>query len=379
MLIINAKIHTMDNLIINHGYILFNEKIISFGDMNNLPTVKDTILDAKGAFLYPGFIDVHTHLGMIEDSLGNEGDDVNEDSEPITPHMSPIDCINPLDPYFDEAIKNGITTVVATPGSANPIAGQLVIIKTLGRRIDSMIIKAPFAIKFSLGENPKGVYGERNQSPVTRMGAAALIRDTLKRAHNYMLDKSDIDTLPDFDAKLEALEGLFTGELQAHFHAHRTDDIFTAIRISKEFNLNYVIVHGSEAHMIADILLDEQTKIITGPFMTDRSKPELKNLTDKAPAILSDAGLMVAISTDHPETPIKHLLTAITVAVKAGMSEYNAFASITSSAAKIIGIDDYCGSIKPGLCSNFVLFNNNPLDYKSKITHVFIDGENINL
>lgn len=379
MLLINAKIHTMDNLIIENGYILFNKKIISFGEMDNVPTVEDNILDVRGAFLYPGFIDVHTHLGMVEDSLGREGDDVNEDSEPITPNMSPIDCINPLDPYFKEALQNGITTVVATPGSANPISGQLVIIKTIGRRIDSMIIKAPFAIKFSLGENPKGVYGEKNQSPSTRMATAALIRDTLKRAHNYMIDKSDIDTVPDFDPKLEALEGLFTGKLQAHFHAHRTDDIFTAIRISKEFNLNYVIVHGSEAHMIADILAQEKTNIITGPFMTDRSKPELKNLTDKAPAILSKAGLQIAISTDHPETPIKHLLTAVTIAVKAGMDEYDAFASITSSAAKIIGIDDYCGRIKIGLCSNFVLFDNNPLHYKSKIVNVFIDGENINL
>lgn len=379
MLIINAKIHTMTGLVIDNGYILFNKKIIDFGSMDNLPKVPDNILDVKGAFLYPGFIDAHTHLGMIEDSLGSEGDDVNEDSEPITPHMSPIDCINPLDPYFKEAIQNGITTVVVTPGSANLISGQLAIIKTIGRRIDSMIIKAPFAIKFSLGENPKSVYGEKNQSPSTRMGAAALIRDTLKKAYNYMVDKSDLDTMPDFDAKLEALQGLFTGELQAHFHAHRTDDIFTAIRLSKEFNLNYVIVHGSEAHMIADILLEEKANIITGPFMTDRSKPELKNLTDKSPAILSNAGIKIAISTDHPETPIKHLLTAITVAVKSGMSEYDAFASITSNAAKIIGIDDYCGSIKAGLCSNFVLFDNNPLDYKSKITNVFIDGETINL
>ncbi|MDD6800570.1 MAG: amidohydrolase, partial [Firmicutes bacterium] len=253
MKIENVKIYTMDPAlgVIPCGFIEFDAgKITAVGACEG---------DGSGGILFPGFIDGHTHLGLSEDSLTFEGDDLNEGTDPITPQLRAIDAINPLDRTFTEAREAGITCVAAAPGSANPIGGQIAVLKTAGKRVDDMIIAAPAAMKFALGENPKGVYHEKNQTPETRMATAALMREQLFKAKKYAeaLDKyekqrqeyldnpdeNDEPSEPEFDFKSEALLPVIRREIPVHFHAHRADDIFTAIRIAKEFHLRYTIVH----------------------------------------------------------------------------------------------------------------------------------------
>lgn len=381
MLIINAKIFTMAGEIIENGYInVVGRKICKVGGMDDLDFSDNEVFDAVGMEVYPGFIDAHTHLGMFEDGLSFEGDDGNEYSEPVTPQLRAIDAVNPLDRCFEEALMAGVTTVVTGPGSANPIAGQIAAIKTSGKRIDDMIVKQPVAMKFALGENPKNVYHERNQSPITRMATTSLIREQLHKAKRYYEEKleaekedSDYD-LPDYDAKCEALVPLLSKQIHAHFHAHRADDIFTAIRIAKEFDIDYVIVHGTEGHMIANELKEEGTRVLSGPFLSDRSKPELSNLTPRTPGVLSNAGVETAIVTDHPVIPLQYLPICAGLAVKEGMSREDALRAITIAPAKICGIEDAVGSIEVGKDADLVMFDSDPLSVMAEPKVVVCNG-----
>lgn len=382
MNIINAKIYTMndENTIIKNGYIkVKSDKIIEIGEMSDYISNDTEIIDANGASAYPGFIDGHTHLGMFEDGLCFEGDDGNESTDPITPQLRAIDAINPFDRCFSEALEGGVTTVLTGPGSANPIAGQFAAIKTYGKRIDIMIIAAPAAMKFALGENPKSVYNDKSQMPVTRMATAALIREILYKAKHYMEDKNkaknddELDE-PEYDAKCEALIPVLERKIPAHFHAHRADDIFTAIRIANEFNLDLVLVHATEGYMILDELKSENIPVLAGPYMTDRSKPELKNLNRAATGIMRENGIETAIITDHPETPIQFLPLTAAVAVREGMSEIDAIRSMTSTAAKICKIYDRVGSLEVGKDADIILFDGNPLDVMKKPKAVIAGG-----
>ena len=381
MIIINAKIYTMIDKIIENGYIhIKNGKIFDIGDMNDLKKIDDEILDISQRLIFPGFIDPHCHLGMWEDAIGFEGADGNEDTDPITPNVYAIDAINPMDRCFKEAVESGVTTVVTGPGSCNPIAGNWIAIKTYGDRIDDMIVKNPVGMKFALGENPKTVYSNKNMAPVTRMGTVSLIKEQLEKTLRYMkeIEKSYEDKendLPDYDAKCESLIPVLKGDLKAFVHAHRADDIFTAIRLCKHYNINYVIVHGTEAHLIVEHLKKDNVSVITGPFLSDRSKPELKNLTPSCPGILSSGGVEFAICTDHPVIPIQYLNIAAGVAKREGLSEIEALKSITISAAKICGIDDRVGSIEIGKDADFVVFNKSPLSIESKPYRVIILGK----
>lgn len=384
MIIINAKIYTMDKslTVIDNGYIKTEgSKIAKIGAMSELVTEDENTIDVKGSSVYPGFIDAHTHLGMFEDSLTFEGDDGNESTDPITPQLRAIDGANPLDRYFSEALSAGVTTALISPGSANPIAGQIAAIKTYGKRIDNMIIKSPAAIKFSLGENPKCVYNDKGQMPITRMAIAALIRETLSKAKKYYNDKKrfyedsrNFDE-PEYDAKYEALMPLFRREIPAHFHAHRADDIFTAIRISEEFGIRCVLVHATDGHLICDEIRGCCEGVLSGPFLTDRSKPELKNLTPCSPGILNNNGIPTAIITDHPETPLQYLTLCAAVAVREGMHQTDALKAITSTAAEICGISDRVGSIETGKDADMVIFNGDPLDIIQKPEGVIVNGQ----
>lgn len=363
------------------GWILLNGKKIE--SMGNGPEPEcDEIINGEGGYLLPGLIDIHSHVGLYEDAIGFEGADGNEDTDPVAPQMRALDGINPMDKGFAEALANGVTTVAVSPGSANPIGGQIALLKTSGKRIDDMIIKAPFAMKFAFGENPKSVYHDKDETPTTRMATAALVREQLFKAQEYFAQKqlSEENTdeeSPDFDMKNEALVPLLAGKIPAHFHAHRADDIFTAIRIAREFNLKAVIIHGTEAHLVADILAEEQVPIVVGPYMTDRSKPELKNLTDEAPAILTKAGIPTAITVDHPEIPLRLLLTAAALAVKAGMSEFDALSAITRVPAKIAGMEQKIGMLQQGMDADCVLFSGHPLDIRSAVKTVWIGGQEV--
>ena len=276
-----------------------------------------------------------------------------------------------------------MTTVLTGPGSANPISGQFAAIKTAGRWVDEMVIKAPVAMKLALGENPKCVYNERHETPVTRMATAAIIRENLRKALEYAekLEKAETDEeedKPDYDAKLEALLPVVRGELPVHIHAHRADDIATGVRIAKEFGLKCVIVHGTEAHLIPELLEQEGIPVITGPALGDRSKPELANMTIESPAVLTLRGVKTAICTDHPEVPIQYLPLCAALAVKGGMNPEAALAAITINAAKIAGIDDRVGSLAPGKDADLVLTTGHPINLLSRVKAVFINGCRVN-
>ena len=380
MLIFNGVIHPMDGPVLPRGFVLLEGgKIKQVGPMEKLPPWEGPRLDAGGGHITPGFVDAHCHLGLFGDGLGFEGDDGNESTDPCMPQLRGLDGINPLDRCFTEARQGGVTTVLTGPGSANPIAGQFAALKTSGRWVDEMIRKAPAAMKFALGENPKSVYNERKETPITRMATAAIIREYLAKAVEYRdkQDRAEADPdleMPDFDPKLEALAPVAAGKLPAHFHAHRADDIATAVRIAKEFGLDYVVVHGTEGHLVADRLAAEGARVITGPCLGDRSKPELLNQSLENPVILARAGVKVAICTDHPETPIQYLPLCAAMAVRAGMAEEDALAAITRDAAEIAGLGERAGTLTPGKDADVVVLSGPPLDWRSKVTAVFIDG-----
>ena len=385
-LIINADILTMDSsdTEFKNGYIVIqNKKIAKIGQMSEYDPSEYTdcgaeIIDAGQRLVTPGLIDAHSHLGMWEDGLNFEGDDGNEDTDPCTPHLRAIDAVNPMENAFSEAFAAGITTVITGPGSANPIGGQPAAIKTYGRRIDDMIIKAPVGIKIALGENPKSTYNDKSQTPITRMATASIIRESLQKACDYLKNleeyekNPDEDEKPEYDIKSEALIPVLKGEIPLHAHAHRADDIFTAIRIAEEFGVKLVLVHCTEGHMIAEELKAEGYPVLLGPILTDRSKPELKNQSEATPAVLSAQGLSTAIITDHPETPEKYLPLCAAMAVKHGMDRSEALRAITVNPAKICGIDSRVGSIEAGKDADLVIWDGNPLDIMTKPYKVIV-------
>lgn len=384
MLIKNATLHTMEGLDYENGWLAAdNGVIVGLGPMETCPEKPgEEWLDLEGAHVYPGFIDAHTHLGMWEDGLTFEGDDGNEETDPITPQLRAIDALNPMDRCFREALESGVTTVVTGPGSANPIGGQMAAVKTYGKCIDKMIVKAPLAIKMALGENPKSVYHGKNQTPVTRMATAALIREQLYKAQRYLddMDKAlaeeDVD-MPEYDIRCEALLPLLRGEIQAHIHCHRADDIFTAIRIGEEFGLDYVIVHGTEGHLIADELAEKHVRVLSGPILCDRSKPELRNLTPACPGKLYEAGVQTALITDHPVIPLQYLSLCAGLAAREGMDREAALRSITIEPARICGIDNRVGSLAVGKDADCVVFRQDPLTLAAKPERVFAGGQEV--
>ena len=377
MTIYNIKIHTMnkDRQIIDNGYISFENGVITeIGE--GKPQITDQDFDGKGSDLYPGFIDAHTHLGLTTNGVGVESEDFNEESDPTASQLRIVDGINPMDTSFQKALSAGVTTAVVSPGSMNPVAGDIVAVKTTGKRIDKMIIKT-VGMKFSMGENPKMTYMNRDESPCTRMAVASLIREALFKAKRYMQDKEnaeDNEDLPDFDIKSEALIPLLKREIKAHFHCHRADDIFTAIRIANEFNLDYTLVHCTDGHLIADELKDENASAIIGPIICDPCKPELANITPKNAGILKGAGVKIAICTDHSEVPIEYLPISVGIAMKNGLDFQSALESVTINAAQIAGIDSRVGSIEIGKDADFVLFDANPFEVMSSPKIVVVNG-----
>ena len=384
MLIINGTVHTMDGPVIKNGYVAVKgSKIARVGPMEDCPkSWEGEVFDAQGGHICPGFIDAHCHLGMFGDALGFESDDGNEETDPCTPHLRAIDGVNPLDRCFSEARAAGVTTVLTGPGSANPVSGQFAALKTDGRWVDAMVVRAPAAMKLALGENPKQVYHDRDETPVTRMATAAIIRENLRKAVEYgeKMDRAarDEDTdPPDYDAKLEALLPVVRGELPVHIHAHRADDIATGVRIAREFGLRCVIVHGTEGYLIPDLLAREKIPVITGPALGDRSKPELANMTLENPALLRRAGVEVAICTDHPEVPVQYLPLCAALAVKGGLDPEEALAAITVTAAGIAGLGDVLGTLAPGREADVVVTSRHPLELLGEVRAVLIGGRRI--
>lgn len=375
----NGTVNTITNGVIKSDILIENGKIIEIGD-NIVAPLDVEIIDAEGKYVYPGFIDAHTHLGLWEDGMGFEGADGNEETDPITPHLNPIDGINPMDNTFLEARQGGITSVCTTPGSANVMGGQCIAIKTVGKRIDKMVIKNPVASKIAFGENPKSCYGRDEKMPQTRMAIAALLRENLKKAEEYLdeielYEEHEDHDKPEYDIKMESLIPVLRQEIPFKVHAHRADDMFTAIRIAKEFDLKLTLDHCTEGHLIADELAEEGYPVIVGPSLSERSKIELRNLTFDTAGILSNAGLDVSIMTDHPVIPVQYLPMCAGIAVKHGMNKEKALEAITINPAKALGIEDRVGSIELGKDADIVIWDNCPLELQSNVLYTIIDGK----
>lgn len=376
ILIKNATIYTMEDKNLEKGCLLIeNGKIKEIAEKIDVQGAE--VIDAEGCIAMPGLIDAHCHLGMWEDGIDFEGADGNEATDPVTPHLRAIDAINPMDRTFEEAYQAGVTTTATGPGSANVIGGQFVVIKTFGKRIDDMIVKEPAAIKVAFGENPKRVYSDQHKSPSTRMATAAILRETLMEAREYLSKKEseDEDKYPDHDMQYEALIPLLKKEIPMKVHAHRADDIFTAIRIAKEFDLKITLDHCTEGHLIVDFLKEEGYPAILGPSFSERSKVELRNLTFETPGILNKAGIKTAIMTDHGVIPIQYLSLCAGLAVKAGMDKEEALKSITIYPAEILGVEDRIGSLKVGKDADVVIWDKHPFELDSRVKMTIIDGK----
>jgi imidazolonepropionase-like amidohydrolase len=377
--IVNGKVYTMTGEVIDKGTVLIKDgKIQQVGRELAIPQ-NAKVVDAEGKYVFPGFIDAHSHIGIFEEAVGEIGEEGNEWTDPVTPQLRALDAINPGDKAFEDAVMGGVTCAFTGPGSANVIGGQSIAMKTYGKVIDHMVVKEPAGLKIAFGENPKRVYGEQKKMPATRMATAALLREALVNAQNYKakLEKSlkDSNKTVERDLKMEILCDVLDKKLPLRAHAHRADDIMTAVRIAKEFYVNIVIEHCTEGHLIADELAELGIPAVVGPSFSSRSKVELKNLSFITPGILAAKGVKVAIMTDHPVIPIQYLPVCAALAVREGMKEEDALAAITINAAEILGIDHRLGSLEKGKDADVVVWNGHPLDIKSKPSCVVVNGE----
>ena len=378
----NAMIKTMAGEDIKNGCILADKgKIIQIG-ANIAQPEGAIVIDAEGRLTTPGLIDGHSHIGMWGEGTGKDTADGNEAVDPVTPQLRAIDSLNPMDEAFASAVKGGVTSAGTGPGSANAIGGTFSAIKLAGRRIDDMVIKQDFAMKIAFGENPRRVYGSQHKSPTTRMAVAATIRETLLKAKRYSEELLEYEKStkedkkkPAFDIKLEALLPVIRKIIPLKAHAHRADDIFTAIRIAREFDLLLTLDHCTEGHLIVDELKKEDRYIFIGPSFGSKSKLELANLTFETAKVLSDAGLKVSIITDAPVIPQHNLALCAGLAIKAGMAEDKAWEAITITPAKAMGVADRVGSLECGKDADIVIFNGNPLkDIGCTVAYTIING-----
>lgn len=334
------------------------------------------VMDATGLHIFPGFVEAHCHTGLDGTAIGYEGHDYNELNDPVTPQLRAVDGINPLDPAFKEAALAGVTCIATGPGSSNAIGGSFAVIKTVGRRADDMIVKAPAAMKCAFGENPKRCYKDHGIS--SRMTNAALIRQVLNKALQYQAKKEaagdDASKMPTYDDKCEALLPVLNHEIPLKAHAHQANDFFTALRIAKEFGLDITLEHVTEGHLVADILAQEKVPLAVGPSFGHASKFELQNKSWTTPDVLTKAGCRVSIITDAPVTPLHYLPLCAGLAHKAGLSENDALLAITLNPARHLGVDDRVGTLEEGKDADLVITDGSPLSMETKVHAVYIDG-----
>lgn len=383
MLIINGKIMTMADRMYENGYVCVSgEKITAVGDMGELSQEKigkeEQVLDVDGAWVMPGLIDAHCHVGMSEEKWGSVGDDCNEMTSPVTPHLRAVDAVNPMDPAFHEAIMAGITSLMTGPGSSNVVGGQSVFMKVQGRCMDHMILRSPAAMKVAFGENPKMNYGEKDVMPGSRMAIAGMLREELYRACCYR-EKKEQGKIEkgNEDFRMECWLPVLKKEIPLKAHAHRVDDILTAIRIAKEFDLDMTLDHCTEGHLIADDIAASGFPAIVGPDLSSRSKIEVKNMSFKTAGVLERARIKTAIMTDHPVSLIRYLPLCAGLSVKQGLSMEGGLKAITIHAAQICGVDERVGSLEVGKDADIAVFSGNPMEVFTKTLHTFINGKEI--
>src|SRR5487761_969066 len=370
---------------IDGGTVLVEDgKIAAIGGPGFEVPAGTEVIDASCKWVLPGFIDAHAHVGVHEEAEGWEGNDTNEMTSPVTAQVRALDAINPADIGFRDAIMGGVLAVNVNPGSGNPIGGQTVALKCWGRTVDDMVLRSPAGLKSALGENPKRVYGEREDNPATRLGTAAVIRAAFTDASNYIAkqdfsknDSSERKEPTPRDLKLEALARVLRREIPWRQHCHRADDIATAMRIAAEFGYDLVIDHGTEAHLIADKIAAARIPVVIGPLLTSRSKVELRNRSLANPGRLAAAGVTISITTDHPVVPIHFLIHQATLAVKEGLDRETALRAVTINPARIIGVDARIGSLSVGKDADLVIWSGDPLDVMSRAERAFLDGREI--
>ncbi|WP_026066416.1 amidohydrolase [Actinoalloteichus spitiensis] len=339
-----------------------------------------SIVDASGQWVLPGFVESHAHLGVHEEGEGWAGNDTNEMTDPNGGRLRALDGINPAEQGFRDALAGGVTTSVIKPGSGNPIGGQTVAVKNWGRTVDEMLLRHPVSVKSALGENPKRVYGEQKRLPSTRLGVAAVIRDAFLKAQDYREKRAAAREKGDpfeRDATSEILVRVLDREIPWCQHTHRADDIATAIRLADEFGYRLVVNHGTEGHLIADLLAERDVPVIIGPLFTSRSKVEVRNRGLRNPGILARAGVRIAIMTDHPVVPIEFLVYQAALSVKEGLDPAEALRSLTVNPASIMGLDDRVGSLRPGLDGDVVLWSGDPLDIMNRALRTFVGGREV--
>lgn len=375
MFILHGNIKTMEGRDFADGYVEIRDgKIAALGDMKDCPKTEGQVLDVQGSLVMPGIIEAHCHMGITEEKKGMEGDDCNENVNPITPYLRAIDAINPMDAAFRDAMQAGITSAMIGPGSANVVGGQFAFVKTHGRCIDDMVVKAPAAMKVAFGENPKVNYSGQGSSPSTRMAIAALLREELAKASAYR-EKREKNREEEEDFRYECWLPVLRGEIPLKAHVHRADDILTAVRIAKEFHLRMTLDHCSEGHLIREELKAAGFPAIVGPDMASRNKIEVQNMAFKTAGLLAEYGILTAVTTDHPVSKIQFLPICAGLAVKAGMSPEEGLRSITINAAKICGVDDRVGSLAPGKDADIAVFTGNPMEVFTRTLYTLINGE----
>lgn len=386
-IITGGHVLTMTGETYNPGFVEFNEQgiITRVGPLS--PTLPDSLetqevqlIDATGKLVLPGFIDAHCHVGILEEGAPIEGNDLNETSDPVTPHLRAIDGINPADPAFSDALQGGVTTVCVLPGSANVIGGQGVVLKTAGSWT-SRIVQESIAMKCALGENPKRVYGGQKKAPITRMASAALLRDALARARSYNEKRSRLADepakLPEIDLRWEAMQPVLERKIPLRVHAHRADDLLTALRIKQEFDIDLVLEHCTEGHLIVDELAAARVPAVVGPSLVHRAKVEMKEVSPLTAGALHRAGVPVAIMTDHPVIPIQYLPLCAGLAVRHGMDELSALQGISLFPARLLGLDRQLGSLTQGKEADIVIWNGHPFDIRSRVEQVWLRGRQV--
>lgn len=376
LLLKNCKVHNFDDgsiqikdILIGGGRIMKVSGSIEY-EYENME-----VIDIRDNFVLPGLIDCHTHVGIIEEATGRIGVDNNETSEPVTPHLRGIDAINPMDIAFWDAVRSGITTVMSGPGSDNAVGGLSAAINTYGNVIDKMIVRYPVGLKIALGENPINTYGADKRCPVTRMGTAALIRELFMRTQDY-IELKEKGKVKERNIRLESVIPVLKGELSLRAHAHRADDIVTAIRIAEEFGIKKLVIeHGTEAHLVKEYLKEKDVPVAFGPMLTPRIKMELKRRKYSSALELMEAGIKVALITDHPYNSIDQLRTIAIIALSEGMAVADALKCITVYPAEILECSNRIGSIAEGYDADIAVFDGNPMEMNSRVLMTIIKGK----
>ena len=379
MYITGGRIMTMAGQVYENGTIRIEDgkiREVKEGAIGEMPAGRvGNVLDVQGAWVLPGLIEAHCHVGITEEKKGTEGDDCNENVTPVTPWLRAIDAVNTMDAAFDDAVRAGITSVMVGPGSSNVVGGQFAFIKTRGRCIDELVVKAPAAMKVAFGENPKVNFSGQGKSPVTRMAIAGILREELFKAKQYLENKKKGGADFKEDFRMEPWLPVLLGEIPLKAHVHRVDDIFTAIRIAKEFGVSMTLDHCSEGHLVADRLAKEGFPAIVGPDLSSRSKIEVQNMAFKTAGILNQAGVLTAITTDHPVSVIQTLPLCAGLAVKAGLPMEEGLRAITINPAVICGVEERVGSIEVGKDADIAVFDGNPMEIFTKTLYTIIDGK----